>query len=40
MDGHTGRIYLDPTVELTEQLRLDYERNGCPVDAVCAVSAP
>ena len=30
MDGHTGHIYLDPTVELTEQLRLNYERNGCP----------
>lgn len=30
MDGHTGRIYLDPTVELTEQLRRSYERNGCP----------
>jgi len=40
MDGHTGRIYLDPTVELTEQLRMDYERNGCPQDAVCAGSAP
>lgn len=34
MDGHTGRIYLDPTVELTERLRLDYERNGCP-DFAC-----
>lgn len=30
MDGHTGRIYLEPTTELTEQLRLNYERNGCP----------
>ncbi len=34
MDGHTGRLYLDPTVELTEQLRLNYERDGCPVPAV------
>ena len=34
MDGHTGRIYLEPTVELTERLRLDYERNGCP-DLAC-----
>lgn len=30
MDCHTGRLYVDPTVELTEQLRRDYERNGCP----------
>jgi len=34
MDGHTGHIYLDPTVELTERLRLDYERNGCPEAAM------
>lgn len=34
LDGHTGRIYLDPTVELTEQLRRNYERNGCP-EPVC-----
>ena len=34
LDGHTGHIYLDPTVELTERLRLDYERNGCPEAAM------
>lgn len=34
LDGHTGHIYLDPTVELTERLRLDYERNGCPMAAM------
>ena len=34
MDGHTGRIYLDPTVELMEQLRLEHERDGCP-EPVC-----
>jgi len=34
MDGHTGYIYLDPTVELTERLRLNYERNGCPEAAM------
>lgn len=33
MDGHTGLLYLDPTVELTEYLRLKYERNGCPTHA-------
>ena len=30
MDGHTGLLYLDPTVGLTEHLRLKYERDGCP----------
>ena len=30
MDGHTGLLYLDPTVGLTEHLRLKYERGGCP----------
>ena len=30
MDGHTGLLYLEPTVELTERLRLKYERGGCP----------
>lgn len=34
MDGHTGRLYLEPTVELTEQLRREYERDGCPAHAV------
>ena len=34
LDGHTGHIYLDPTVELTERLRLNYERNGCPEAAL------
>ena len=34
MDGHTGRLYLDPDVKLTEELRLRYERNGCPGEAV------
>lgn len=33
LDGHTGRLYLQPTVELTERLRRKYERNGCPVCA-------
>lgn len=33
MDGHTGLLYLEPTVELTERLRLKYERGGCPVCA-------
>lgn len=33
MDGHTGLLYLEPTVELTEYLRLKYERGGCPVHA-------
>lgn len=30
MDGHTGLLYLEPTVELTERLRKKYERGGCP----------
>ena len=30
MDGHTGRIYLEPTVALMDQLRLEHERDGCP----------
>ena len=30
MDGHTGLLYLDPSVELTEYLRRKYERGGCP----------
>ena len=30
MDSHTGLLYLDPTVEATERLRLKYERGGCP----------
>lgn len=33
MDGHTGKLYLEPTVELTEQLRHSYERGGCPEPA-------
>ena len=34
MDGHTGRIYLEPTTQLMEQLRLEHERDGCP-EPVC-----
>jgi len=30
MDGHTGRLYLDPDTALTECLRREYERNGYP----------
>ena len=33
MDSHTGLLYLDPTVVLTEYLRLKYERGGCPEPA-------
>ena len=33
MDGHTGLLYLEPTVGLTEHLRLKYERGGCPEPA-------
>lgn len=37
MDGHTGLLYLDPTVDLTEHLRRKYERGGCPDGAeACA----
>jgi phosphotransferase system enzyme I (PtsI) len=36
MDGHTGRLYLEPDVQLTERLRREYERNGYPG----AVSTP
>ena len=34
MDGHTGRIYLEPTTQLMEQLRLEHERDGCP-EPIC-----
>ena len=30
MDGHTGRLYLEPDIALTESLRREYERNGFP----------
>jgi phosphotransferase system enzyme I (PtsI) len=30
MDGHTGRLYLEPDTALTERLRREYERNGYP----------
>ena len=30
MDSHTGLLYLEPTVDLTEYLRRKYERGGCP----------
>lgn len=30
LDGHSGRLYLEPNQELTEQLRLAYESGGCP----------
>ena len=33
MDGHTGLLYLEPTVDLTEYLRRKYERGGCPEPA-------
>ena len=33
MDGHTGLLYLEPTVDLTEHLRRKYERGGCPACA-------
>ena len=37
MDGHTGLLYLEPTVDLTEHLRRKYERGGCPDGAeACA----
>ena len=30
LDGHSGRLYLEPNQELTEQLRLAYESGGYP----------